>query len=293
MHTSTSEVYGTAASANDEGQPLRGQSPYSAPRSRRPVGLSSSPGLPPPGFLEKASPGPQPYVPASRPGGESDHHHQILAGARELKLAPAPHAGLQLRGRYGGGFSVRGRSPRTLGETVNIGSGFEFGIGATARLIAEVWAPRYNLQDDQRLRPERSEVERCSPPTPWPANRQADPDPRRAGRLPAQAGKTWPGPRTANSRPTNPLPTTSERGRGMSVASAGTRARCAGGRGGGEPQRRPGPGPGTVDAAARAGADAVKFQTFRPRPLATARRPSRLSAANDARAASSTSCAAS
>ncbi len=55
------------------------------------------------------------------------------------------------------------------GEVINIGSNFEISIGDTANVIAEVMGAEIEVVcDAQRLRPEKSEVERL-----WAANDKA------------------------------------------------------------------------------------------------------------------------
>jgi dTDP-glucose 4,6-dehydratase len=162
VHTSTSEVYGTARYVPiDEGHPLRGQSPYSATKiaaDQLAFSFFASFGLP----VSIARPfntyGPRQSARAVIPTIIT----QILAGARELKLGSLhPTRDFNYVADTVEGFLAVAGSPRTLGETVNIGSGFEVGIGDTARLIAEVMGAEVTIrQDDQRLRPERSEVER-------------------------------------------------------------------------------------------------------------------------------------
>ena len=58
---------------------------------------------------------------------------------------------------------------RGIGEVINIGSNFEISIGDTAHAIAEVMGAEIEIVcDEQRLRPEKSEVERL-----WAANDKA------------------------------------------------------------------------------------------------------------------------
>jgi len=52
-------------------------------------------------------------------------------------------------------------SPNSVGEVINLGSGYEISVGDTAKLIAEVMGVNLEIQTDQdRLRPQNSEVER-------------------------------------------------------------------------------------------------------------------------------------
>ena len=60
-------------------------------------------------------------------------------------------------------------SDRGAGEVVNFGSNYEISIGETVRLIAEVMGAEIEIDTDaDRLRPEKSEVERL-----WAANAKA------------------------------------------------------------------------------------------------------------------------
>jgi dTDP-glucose 4,6-dehydratase len=57
-----------------------------------------------------------------------------------------------------------------VGEVINIGSNFEISIGDTAYAIAKVMRAEIEIiSDEQRLRPEKSEVERL-----WASNEKAD-----------------------------------------------------------------------------------------------------------------------
>ena len=56
-----------------------------------------------------------------------------------------------------------------IGEIINLGSNYEISIGDTVKAIAEVMGAEIDIQnDDQRLRPEKSEVERL-----WADNTRA------------------------------------------------------------------------------------------------------------------------
>jgi len=67
------------------------------------------------------------------------------------------------------GFIAMAESDKVLGEEVNLGSNYEISIGDTVNLIAEVMGAEVGIQtDDQRLRPEKSEVERL-----WADNSKA------------------------------------------------------------------------------------------------------------------------
>lgn len=59
------------------------------------------------------------------------------------------------------GFIALAESDNTVGETVNIGSNFEISVGDTLNLIKAIMNSDVEfLLDQQRLRPEKSEVNR-------------------------------------------------------------------------------------------------------------------------------------
>ena len=72
------------------------------------------------------------------------------------------------------GDTVRGiiavhDSPASVGEVINIGSGFEVSVGDTVALIAEVMGRPVSIEcENERLRPAKSEVERL-----WADNAKA------------------------------------------------------------------------------------------------------------------------
>ena len=67
------------------------------------------------------------------------------------------------------GFLAALRSESGTGEVINLGSNFEISIGETAETIAELMGVKMEvLKEEQRLRPEKSEVERL-----WADNTKA------------------------------------------------------------------------------------------------------------------------
>ncbi|MFM7492559.1 MAG: GDP-mannose 4,6-dehydratase, partial [Acidimicrobiaceae bacterium] len=59
------------------------------------------------------------------------------------------------------GFLAAAKSDAIVGQTINLGSGFEISIKETAETIAKLMNTKLELVDDeQRVRPENSEVER-------------------------------------------------------------------------------------------------------------------------------------
>ena len=76
------------------------------------------------------------------------------------------------------GFVAALGSCAGVGEVINIGSNFEISIGDTANVIAEVMGAEIEVVAmTQRLRPEKSEVERL-----WAANDKARQTARTGGR---------------------------------------------------------------------------------------------------------------
>jgi nucleoside-diphosphate-sugar epimerase len=95
---------------------------------------------------------------------------QIANGKRQIKLgALHPTRDFNYVSDTVTGFLAALDSERSVGEVINLGSNYEISIGDTARSIAEVMRVEIEIvTDDQRLRPEKSEVERL-----WAANDKA------------------------------------------------------------------------------------------------------------------------
>jgi dTDP-glucose 4,6-dehydratase len=93
-----------------------------------------------------------------------------MTGRRELKLgAVSPTRDFNYVTDTVAGFLAALESERAVGEVINVGSNFEISIGDTAHLIAEVMGASVEIvTDEQRLRPEKSEVERL-----WASNEKA------------------------------------------------------------------------------------------------------------------------
>lgn len=170
VHTSTSEVYGTARFVPiTEEHPLQGQSPYSATKiaaDQLAYSFHASFGLPVAIVRPFNTYGPRQSARAVIPTIIS----QIANGQRQLKLgALAPTRDFNFVEDTVAGFIAVLNAEQGLGEVVNIGSNFEISIGDTAHLIAEVMnADIEILTDEVRLRPESSEVERL-----WADNAKA------------------------------------------------------------------------------------------------------------------------
>lgn len=162
IHTSTSEVYGTAIRVPiDEEHPLQPQSPYSASKIGADAMARSfynSFDLP----LVIARPfntyGPRQSARAVIPTLIS----QVAAGKKEIKLGSlTPTRDFNYVKDTARGFTLLAESDKALGEVVNIGSGQEISIGKLAETVIEVFGSDAKIViDPQRLRPGKSEVER-------------------------------------------------------------------------------------------------------------------------------------
>jgi NAD dependent epimerase/dehydratase len=170
VHTSTSEVYGTARFVPiTEDHPLQGQSPYSASKigaDQIAMSFYTSFGTPVTIVRPFNTYGPRQSARAVIPTIIT----QIANGGRQIKLgALHPTRDFNYVSDTVAGFKSALNAPRVVGEVVNLGSNFEISIGDTARVIAEVMSVEIEiLSDEQRLRPENSEVQRL-----WAANDKA------------------------------------------------------------------------------------------------------------------------
>jgi dTDP-glucose 4,6-dehydratase len=162
VHTSTSEVYGTARSVPiTEQHPLQGQSPYSASKigaDQIAMSFHSSFGTPVTIVRPFNTYGPRQSARAVIPAIIT----QIASGQRQIKLgALHPTRDFSYVTDTVAGFMGALGSERCLGEVMNTGSGFEISIGELARMIAELMGVEIGISgDDVRLRPEKSEVQR-------------------------------------------------------------------------------------------------------------------------------------
>ncbi len=162
IHTSTSEVYGTAQYVPiDEKHPIQPQSPYSASKigaDAMAMSFYNAFELP----LTIARPfntyGPRQSARAVIPTIIS----QIANGVKEIKLGDVtPTRDFNYVKDTCRGFIALANSDETIGETVNIGSNFEISIKDTLELIKEIMKSDVQfVLDQQRIRPEKSEVNR-------------------------------------------------------------------------------------------------------------------------------------
>lgn len=170
IHTSTSEVYGTARFVPiTEEHPLQGQSPYSASKigsDQMALSFHAAFGTPVSVIRPFNTYGPRQSARAVIPTIIS----QIAAGTRRIKLgAMSPTRDFNYVRDTVRGFVSVAECDGALGEVVNVGSNYEISIGDTARLIAELMNADVEIvMDDQRIRPAASEVERL-----WADNAKA------------------------------------------------------------------------------------------------------------------------
>ena len=170
IHTSTSEVYGTARFVPiTEEHPLQGQSPYSASKigaDQIAMSFYSSFGTPVIIIRPFNTYGPRQSARAVVPTIIT----QIASGKRQIKLgALHPTRDFNFVADTVAAFLAALVSDGGVGEVINIGSNFEISIGETARAIAAVMGAEIDvITDEQRMRPEKSEVERL-----WCANEKA------------------------------------------------------------------------------------------------------------------------
>lgn len=160
IHTSTSEVYGTAQYVPiDEKHPLQAQSPYSASKigaDAMAMSFFNAFDLP----LTIARPfntyGPRQSARAVIPTIIS----QIACGKKQIKLGDVtPTRDFNYVADTCRGFLALARCDQAIGQAVNIGSNFEISVGDTLNLIRELMDSDVEfLTDGQRIRPEKSEV---------------------------------------------------------------------------------------------------------------------------------------
>ena len=170
IHTSTSEVYGTARFVPiTEEHPLQGQSPYSATKiGADQLAMSFFDSFETPVAIVRPfnTYGPRQSARAVIPTIIT----QIASGHDSVKLgAVSPTRDFNYVKDTVSGFISAVSSDCGVGEVVNIGSNYEVSIGDTAALIAELMGKPLHVETEEiRLRPENSEVERL-----WADNSKA------------------------------------------------------------------------------------------------------------------------
>ena len=184
LHTSTSEVYGTAQFVPiTETHPLQGQSPYSASKiaaDQLAFSFFSSYDLPVTILRPFNTYGPRQSLRAVIPSIIS----QIAHGCKDIQLgSTTPTRDFNFVLDTAAGFIAALQDKRGLGECINLGNNFEISILDTVLLIAEIFEVEINIIEDQdRIRPEKSEVERL-----WASNAKAE---KLLGWEPKYSGKT-------------------------------------------------------------------------------------------------------
>ena len=161
VHTSTSEVYGTARYVPiDEKHPLQGQSPYSASKigaDKMAEAFHLSFGLPIVTVRPFNTFGPRQSARAVIPTIIT----QCLAGKTVTLGSLHPTRDLNYVTNTVQGFLSAAIAPDAIGATINLGSGREISIGDLAGLIAGIVGTDVHVEsDEERVRPGQSEVER-------------------------------------------------------------------------------------------------------------------------------------
>jgi NAD dependent epimerase/dehydratase len=160
IHTSTSEVYGTAQYVPiDEKHPMQPQSPYSASKiGADAIAMSFYNAFKVP--LTIARPfntyGPRQSARAVIPTIIT----QIANGKKEIQLGDlSPTRDFNFVKDTCRGFIELAHCEKAVGETVNIGSNFEISVGDTIKMICSLMDSDIKvLTDDERIRPAGSEV---------------------------------------------------------------------------------------------------------------------------------------
>ena len=170
VHTSTCEVYGTARFVPiTEQHPYQPQSPYSASKiGADQVAMSyyHAFDLPVAVIRPFKTYGPRQSASAVIPSVIT----QIASGQRVLKLGSlTPTIDFSYVEDIVSGFIQVMESEKSVNEIINIGSDFEISIGELVSMISEVMGEDVQvLTDEQRLRPEKSEMNRL-----WADNSKA------------------------------------------------------------------------------------------------------------------------
>lgn len=170
VHTSTSEVYGTAqyVPINEE-HPLQGQSPYSASKigaDQIAMSFYRSFNVPVCTARPFNTYGPRQSARAIIPTIIT----QILSGKRVITLGSLhPTRDFNYVSDTVNGFICAAKALQSVGEVINIGSNYEISIGELVHLIAQIMNKDIEIKsDNERTRPEKSEVERL-----WAENSKA------------------------------------------------------------------------------------------------------------------------
>lgn len=161
VHTSTSEVYGTAQYVPiDEGHPVVGQSPYSASKigaDQFAESFHRAYGLPVVVLRPFNTYGPRQSPRAVIPTIVV----QALSGDSVLLGSLSPTRDMTYVADTVEGFLAAGRTPGAVGRTVNLGTGTEVSIRELAERVGKLVGHEVEIVEDaSRLRPDASEVDR-------------------------------------------------------------------------------------------------------------------------------------
>ncbi len=162
IHTSTSEVYGTAMRVPiDENHPLNGQSPYSATKiaaDQMAISYNKSFGIPLTTIRPFNTYGPRQSLRAVIPTIIT----QLLNDKPQVNLGSlSPTRDFNFIEDTVDGFISAIGKKRSIGETINIGSGYEISISDLVKSIGKIMNTDYSIKKDKkRIRPKDSEVNR-------------------------------------------------------------------------------------------------------------------------------------
>ena len=162
IHTSTSEVYGSALSVPiTEDHPLQGQSPYSASKigaDQLALSFYRSFGTPVAIVRPFNTYGPRQSARAVIPTIIS----QALQRAGSIRLGSvSPRRDFNYIEDTVAGFCAMAEAGGVLGEVINLGTGYDLSIGTLATMIREISGVSFEIETDaQRVRPDKSEVDR-------------------------------------------------------------------------------------------------------------------------------------
>ena len=171
VHTSTSEVYGTARfTPINEEHPLQGQSPYSATKiaaDQMALAFYNSFDTPVAIIRPFNTYGPRQSARAVIPAVIT----QIASGQHKIKLGSThPIRDFNYVKDTVKGFISVAEVDAAVGNVINIGNNYEISIGELAELIAEIMQVKIEIQPEKiRLRPAKSEVDRL-----WADNTKAE-----------------------------------------------------------------------------------------------------------------------
>ncbi len=159
VHTSTSEVYGTAKyTPIDENHPLQAQSPYAASKiaaDKLAESYYSSFDLPIAILRPFNTFGPRQSLRAIIPTivSQAIHHERILLGNVR------PRRDFLFVKDTVRGFIALGKCDEAIGKVINIGTGRDISIGELVEKVLGLMGKRKEMEvQDRRIRPEKSEV---------------------------------------------------------------------------------------------------------------------------------------